>query len=207
MGKTTFPRSILSDHAILRVRERFDITPEALLDLLNAGHGKRVGSTFGATHLAHRLLWSPVDTVLLVVIQNIIDGTILTTLPLWMYRARYPRNVIPARMNTVIQQMVRSGHAPADLWVCPPKLRVLVSAHLPNESGWRGIGGYACQIDSPWLAPLGERIAFWQWVGERLQAQGLSVEGVESVGGRLPDGDFQVIPYRVLSSKEDTDTY
>src|SRR3546814_1548465 len=78
-----FPKSYLSQHAQDRILERLRISPQDLLDLLNGGHGKKIGRS-ARTHLAHRLLWSHVDESLLVAIQDVVDGTILTVLTLAM---------------------------------------------------------------------------------------------------------------------------
>lgn len=61
----SFPKSTLSLHATQRVAERFRISAEELLEVLNIGQGKRIGSTHGS-HLVHRLPWSHIDEDLIV---------------------------------------------------------------------------------------------------------------------------------------------
>src|SRR3546814_4537056 len=68
-NRMIFPKSYLSQHAQDRILERLRIRPQDLLDLLNGGHGKKIGRS-ARTHLAHRLLWSHVDESLLVAIQD-----------------------------------------------------------------------------------------------------------------------------------------
>src|SRR3546814_9499054 len=61
------------------------------------------------THLAHRLLWSHVDESLLVAIQDVVDGTILTVLTLEMYCGKYGQNITDRRICRVVNQMVHAG--------------------------------------------------------------------------------------------------
>lgn len=110
-----FGKSKLSHHAIERLSERFRISTEQLLEMLNTGHGIKIGTSV-ESHLVHRLLWSHVDEQLFVAIQNIIDGTVLTVLTLEMYRRDYGSNVTDRRAQKVINMMVHSGMAPVSLW-------------------------------------------------------------------------------------------
>src|SRR3546814_17116644 len=78
-----FPNSYLSLLAQDRILERLRISPQDLLDLLNGGHGTKIGRS-ARTHLAHRLLWRHVYESLLVALQDVVDGTIRTFLSLEM---------------------------------------------------------------------------------------------------------------------------
>src|SRR3546814_10376923 len=106
-----FPKSYLSQHAQDRILERLRISPQDLLDLLNGGHGKKIGRS-ARTHLAHRLLWSHVDESLLVAIQDVVDGTILTVLTLELYCGKYGKNITDRRICRVVNQMVHAGLVP-----------------------------------------------------------------------------------------------
>src|SRR3546814_3780470 len=109
-----FPKSYLSQHAQDRILERLRISPQDLLDLLNGGHGKKIGRS-ARTHLAHRLLWSHVYESLLVAIQDVVDGTILTVLTLEMYCGKYGQKITDRRICRVVNQIVYEGLLPDEM--------------------------------------------------------------------------------------------
>ena len=124
-----FPASRLSGHACLRLSEHFKIVANELLRLLNSGLGKVIGFS-EETHLVHRLVWSHLDGAFLVAIQDVTDGTVLTVLPVDMYRERYGENLTDKRLHHVINQMVHAGYAPPSLWVKASKRAVSATSSL-----------------------------------------------------------------------------
>jgi hypothetical protein len=162
---------------------------------LNAGHGKRVGST-ARSHLVHRLLWSHVDHDFLVVIQDIRDGTVLTVLTLQMYRRDYEHNLTEGRIRKVVNTMVHAGLAPAHLW--RPGVQgesVLVFAELKDARMPVPLGAWKDPVDSPDLARLGTQRDFWSWVADRLTLKACSVDDLLAVRARFSGGDLQDVPY------------
>jgi len=123
-----FPRSQLSVHAEERLRESFRVQPADLLATLNAGLGERIGASRKRSHLSHRLVWSHVDEIPIVVIQDVIGGTVVTVLPVDIYRREYSNNLTEQRLRRVINQMVHSGLAPNDRWEPGDRLEA-VTAH------------------------------------------------------------------------------
>jgi len=190
-----FPRSSLSAHAHARLAERFKISADELLELLNSGKGRKVGRSQKA-HLAHRLLWSHVDGVLMVAIQDIADGEVLTVLTLEMYRNHNERKLTESRVQKVLNQMVHAGLAPGNLW--KPGFaddQVFVSAHLEDDPTPVILGAWKGGVDSLDLAQLGSRTDFWQWVAQRASEKGADVGRVRVVRGRFTGGEAQDVPY------------
>src|SRR3546814_10489224 len=62
------------------------------------------------------LFRSHVDESLLVAIQDVVDGTILTVLTLEMYCGKYGQNITDRRICRVVNQMVHAGLVPAEMW-------------------------------------------------------------------------------------------
>lgn len=191
-----FPRSKLSDHAVDRIAERICETPSGLLEILNAGFGKRIGST-DYTKRIHRLVWSPKDDSLLVVIQDITDGTVLTVLTLDMYRNVHKEKLTDRRIRTVINQMVHAGLAPGKLWEPGAvKEHVTIYAYIRSRPSPVGLGRWKGKVTSLDLSKLGEKTEFWQWCVSRLQGKGFPIESLEQVTAKFAGGDQQAIPYR-----------
>jgi hypothetical protein len=193
----SFPKSSLSLHATQRVAERFRISAVELLALLNSGQGKRIGST-ARSHLVHRLMWSHVDKDLLVAIQNISDGMVLTVLPLEMYRRNYQQNLTERRIQTVINMMVHAGFAPASLWKPGvPEERIMVVAEVESTTAPITVGSWRGPVESACLRRLGEKREFWAWVTEQLTARGGAVQNLVAVRAKFSGGDFEEIPFAV----------
>lgn len=190
-----FPKSRLSTHAIERLSDRFRISAERILELLNTGQGKRIG-TSSVSHLAHRLIWSPVDEQLLVAIQNVIDGTVLTFLTIEMYRRDYDSNLTERRIQKVLNMMVHAGHAPASLWRPGlPDEYVTVFANSQNTGKPIALGRWKGSVDSLQLSELGKRPEFWAWVASQVSAKGHTLQHILSIEARYTGGDTQGIPY------------
>lgn len=193
------PRSHLSGHAVQRLQERFRITPEELLRLLNAGLGKTIGVS-ARTHLAHRLLWSHVDGCLLVAIQDVVTGTLLTVLTTEMYQRDYEANLTEKRLRHVVNQMVHAGYAPPRMWAAGDHDEyVTLYARLSSSERLSPLGRYRGAIDSADLSTLGRKPEFWLWIADELKDRGLSIELLESVKGKFAGGEHQEIPYTVVS--------
>jgi hypothetical protein len=190
-----FGKTNLSLHAKKRLSERFRISSERLLEILNMGHGIKIGASV-ESHLAHRLLWSPVDEQIFVAIQNVINGTILTVLTLEMYRRDYGSSVTERRVQKVINMMVHSGMAPASLWKPDvPKEYVTVYADLCSTNNIIALGRWKGAVDSVYLEDLGTKIEFWSWVATQITARGAMLDEVLSVKAKFTGGDFQNVPY------------
>lgn len=190
-----FPRSHLSDHALQRLQERFKITPDELLCLLNAGLGKKIGVSV-RTHLVHRLLWSHVDRSLLVAIQDAITGTLLTVLTVEMYRREYEANLTGRRLRHVVNQMVHAGYAPDAMWEPgDPDEFVTIHVRLTSSERLVSLGRYRGEIASVDLSMLGQESAFWAWLVGELRDRGHRIETLEFVLGKFSGGEHQQIPY------------
>jgi hypothetical protein len=196
------PPAIFSRHAAARTMERFKVSPEKLTELMNAGLGKRVG-TSKSTNLIHRLLWSLVDDCLLVAIQEVISGTVLTVLTLEMYKRDYAANVSEGRMRHVINQMVHAGHIPEAMWQPGDKREyVTVHAHLSDGSSV-ALGRWVGVIVSADLSRLGESRQFWEWVVQRLEERGHVVERLARVEARFSGGENREVPIFVSALTPD----
>lgn len=191
------PPAVLSKHATERIIERFNATPEQLTALMNAGLGKRIGSS-RSTNLIHRLLWSPKDNCLLVAIQEVISATVLTVLTLEMYKRDYAVNLSENRIRHVINQMVHAGHIPRDMWKPGDTHEsVTVHAYLTDVSTVVSLGGWTGQVMSPDLEQLGKDIAFWTWVAQRLEEKKHALEKLIRVEARFVGGQNCEVPFNV----------
>jgi len=190
-----FPRSKLSTHAVERLNERFNINSDEFLYLLNSGQGKKIGKSI-QTHLAHRLLWSHKDEQLLVAIQDVVDGVVLTVLTLEMYCRDYEHNITDRRISGVINKMVHSAMAPSSLWhPGVPDEHVTVYTTILDSPSVVALGRWKGAVDSVQLSELGKKPEFWSWVSTQVSTKGYSVERVLSVEAKFTGGDAQGVPY------------
>ncbi|TIC80305.1 hypothetical protein [Crenobacter intestini] len=187
--------SSLSAHAQMRLTERFSISTDELVRLLNTGLGKRIGHSL-ETHLIHILLWCPIEKAFLVCIQDVLNGIVLTVLTLDMYIRDYARNVTERRIQKVINMMVHAGMAPAAAWrpgVMDEYVTVFAlrksTSYLLSLGRWRGA------VTSVDLGKLGELPEFWEWVARTTLARGGTLEDVLSVSARFSGGELQHVPY------------
>lgn len=193
----SLPPAFFSKHATERTTERFKVAPEKLAGLMNEGLGKRIGLS-KASNLIHRLLWSPADNDLLVAIQEVVSGTVLTVLPLEMYRRDYAENLTEKRIRYVINQMVQAGHAPVELWQpgdCPSC--VTVHAHVAEAPKPISLGRWPGTVTSANLGLLGERLEFWTWVAQRLAEKHLDIARLMRVEARFSGGQNWEVPFRL----------
>lgn len=194
------PLAILSRHARERVLERFKISPAKLAGLMDEGLGKKIGVS-AASNIIHRLLWSPDDSSLLVAIQEVVSGTVLTVLTLDMYKRDYAENILETRVRHVINQMVHAGHAPSAMWQTGDKQEyITVHAHHAANSRPIAIGRWAGSVVSPDLSQLGALEEFWCWVAQRLEEKHHPVEGLMGIEARFNGGQNFNVPY-LLSDK------
>jgi len=193
---TKFPPSVISSHARSRLLERFKITPSELLELLNAGLGKNIGVSQERSHLVHRLVWSHVDGGSLIVIQDIVLGTVLTVLTVEMYRREYEANLTENRLRHVLNQMVHAGLAPKDQWRPGDKKEyVTVFARLTHSTQLIALGRWRGPVESVDLSILGTHEAFWSWVAQELSERGHAVHLLETICAKFSGGDHQSVPY------------
>jgi hypothetical protein len=159
--------------------------------------GKRIGSSKDSK-LIHRLLWSPDDSSLLVAIQDVVCGTVLTVLTLDMYERDYADNLSESRVRHVVNQMVHAGHIPASMWQ-PGDARedVTVHAHLADIPLAIALGRWTGNVDAPDLSQLGKNIGFWLWIAQRLEEKQFSVDRLLRVEARFFGGQNWNVPYLV----------
>jgi hypothetical protein len=194
------PPALFSKHASERTSERFKASPERLAALMNDGLGKRIGVSAVSSRI-HRLLWSPEDSCLLVAIQEVVSGIVITVLTLEMYKRDYADNLSESRIRHVVNQMVHAGHAPAAMWAPGDKHeQVTIHAHLAGASIATALGRWTGPVSSPDLSQLGWRAEFWTWVAERLEAKHLAVDDLLRVEARFTGGQNWEVPY--LASSE-----
>jgi hypothetical protein len=192
-----FPPSLLSNHARERIQERFNISEQEFLGLLNSGVGKKVGRS-ARTNLVHRLVWSHIDKSVLIAIQEVVSGIVLTVLPVDMYRREYGSNLTEQRLRHVINQMVHTGFAPPDMWSPGDKEEnVTVYVTMSNSTTQVALGRWRGEITTVDLSALGQSALFWTWVAEEALTRGLTIEQVESISAKFSGGDHQQIPYKL----------
>lgn len=192
-----FPPSLLSNHARERIQERFNISEQDFLDLLNSGIGKKVGRS-ARTNLVHRLVWSHVDKSVLIAIQDVVSGIVLTVLPVDMYRREYGSNLTEQRLRHVMNQMVHAGFAPPDIWSPGDKEEnVTVYVTMSNSTTQVALGRWRGEVTTVDLSALGKSTSFWTWVAEESVTRGLTIDQVHSVSAKFSGGDHQQILYDV----------
>ncbi len=193
------PPAVFSKHATERTTERFKVAADKLATLMNDGLGKRIGAS-KATNLIHRLLWSPEDNCLLVAIQEVVSGTVLTVLTLDMYKRDYADNLSENRVRHVINQMVHAGHVPTAMWQQGDNHEyVTVHAHLTDVSSPIALGRWTGHVDSPELSQLGKTKDFWAWVAQRLHEKQHAVDNLMRIEARFTGGHNWEVPYLVPS--------
>jgi hypothetical protein len=189
------PPTFLSKHATVRTLERLRVSPEKLTALMNAGLGKRIGVST-ESNLIHRLLWSPEDNNLLVAIQDVVSGTVLTVLTLEMYKRDYAVNLSENRVRHVINQMVHAEHIPAAMWQPGDQQEyVTVHARITATSTPVALGRWTGNVSSPDLSQLGRSVEFWTWVARRLEEKQHAVESLLHVEARFTGGRNCEVPY------------
>lgn len=189
------PPALFSKHATERANERFKASPAKLAALMKDGLGKRIGVS-SRSNLIHRLLWSPEDNCLLVAIQEVISGTVLTVLTLEMYQRDYKDNLSASRMRHVINQMVHAGQIPAAMWQPGDKQEyVTIHAHLAGTSNAVALGRWTGPVSSPELNQLGKSQEFWAWVAQRLNEKQHAVVSLLRVEARFTGGQNWDVQY------------
>jgi hypothetical protein len=189
------PPAILSKHATERIIERFNVSPKKLTALMNDGLGKRIGAS-RASNLIHRLLWIPEDNCLLVAIQEIVSGTVLTVLTLDMYKRDYAGNLSENRVRHVINQMVHARHIPDAMWQPGDNQEyVTIHAYLAEKSIAVALGRWTGHVNSPDLGHLGKSLEFWTWVAQRLEDKQHAVDSLLRVEARFTGGQNWEVKY------------
>lgn len=187
--------AVLTLHARQRIAERFLITPDELVFLLNAGLWKKIGIS-AVSSIAHHLLWSPKDELPLVVIQEVVTGTVITVLTVEMYANTFKSNLTELRIKKVINKMVNAGLAPESMRQPEEEyLKVIVFAFHLGSPNRIPLGSYRQESMSSDLTLLGQCPEFWRWVAERLVQRGHSLDYISSVGANFTGGDYQEIPF------------
>lgn len=187
--------SILSYHAKQRIEERFLISHEEFLNLLNSGLWKKIG--ISAVHsIEHRLLWSTKDEIPLVAIQECVTGIVLTVLTIGMYTNTYQDNLTEKRLKKLLNKMVIAGHLPNSRWSDNvDKFNAIVYAFHYDSAKRIPLGAFRSDTFLSDLSDLGENPEFWKWVAKQLIQRGYSLEKTSSVGAHIKGGDYQEIPF------------
>lgn len=187
--------SVFTSHAQERLSERFEISEEQLLEQLNVG---RLGVKLGVskeTHLVHRLIWSEYDNNHIVIIQDVINGSILTVLTVDMYRRDYPERLNDKRIQKAINQL---KNRKSKMDVCPQKPSI--SAIFVFDDGRRlvrSIGKWKEKISMEEIEYLGSRQEFWDWVLESIAKKELPLNDLQYVSGGYSMADRVRIEYAV----------
>lgn len=161
------PKSVFTYHAYVRLRERFKITDVKLLELLNTGMlGMRLGIS-RETHLIHRLLWSEEDQDHIVVVQNVVNGEILTLLTVDMYRRDYPTQLSDKKLKKAKNQYKHLYPSPVPELAKKPS----ISAFFRSEADgvvFYPLGKWHDVVPLDEIKQLGLKEGFWRWVWERV---------------------------------------
>jgi len=177
----------LSRHAEQRLAERFRISKEVLLDQLNVGQlGVKLGVSKDSS-ISHRLVWSLEDNAPLVVIQNVVDGAILTVLTLEMYRCHYPERVIDRKIERALNQLANRRSRYGGAAQAAHSQRVTVTGFFRSDDAFLSVatavhlGKWKAALSSEELESLGSDMQFWSWVAERIRKKGLLVDNLSSL--------------------------
>lgn len=187
-----FPPASLSMHAEQRLSERFKITKESLLGLLNSGLGVRIGAS-KETHLIHRLLWSDTDNAPLVAIQDVVDGTLLTLLTADMYQRDYDSRLTEKRLQRSVDQLAhhRRNQRSGQEGTSTPGKALIVGYFSDDQV--RILGTWKEEVPSGNLEALGTAPHFWGWVIQRIHDKELPLERLRSVGAKSAKWDGLVL--------------
>lgn len=182
-------------HASQRLKERFTIPPDTLIEQLNIGQlGVRLAMQ-GETRILHRLTWSETDNDYLVVVQDVVDGNIITILSLDMVKLKYPEKITEARLrrakNQVLNRIKQVGSCDKKVTnnKNKPKLAVY-GGFIINDSSFelKMIGRWK-NVPEDELAQLASQEEFLVWVGEKIidKSYDLSALKYISVGYKLTE--------------------
>jgi hypothetical protein len=100
---------VFSEHAVLRVRQRTKMTTCEILELISAGRALNMGCKPGIPK-RHILFYSAADDSCFVAIQDELDGTIITVLPV-DYHLNLAWDVTP-ELEQMARAMYENGPAP-----------------------------------------------------------------------------------------------
>lgn len=191
-------RAELTEHARIRIAERFRMPPEALVAALDSLKAKRLGVSWD-TRMAHFLVWSQVDGAHAVAIQNVVTGQVVTVLTLAMYANTYPSRIKGGVLQKAINRMVYAGDAPASEWRHVPCARERVLVYVRQLGDLRNlfIGSWRGPVESADLGHLGASRDFVRWVAEQIRARGCDLGAVLSIAAKFPRGDVQEVPIQL----------
>lgn len=190
-------RLSLSEHANLRLKERFKIDSDRFLSLLNSGVWKGLGVSVD-TRKAHRLVWSQPDDGFIVAIQDVISRSVITVLTLDMYRNTYADKINDVLLARTINAAVVAGAAPAYMWrAAAGRTNATVYAQLSTQAKAISLGRWKDEFSSVDLAFLGQRKDFWVWVVDKMMERGLDLGTLELVTAKFSGGVPQEIPCRI----------
>jgi hypothetical protein len=180
-------------HARQRLEERFTIPPDTLIEQLNIGQlGIRL-TMQGETRILHRLTWSETDNDYLVVVQDIVDGNIITILSLDMVKLKYPEKITEAKLrrakNQVLNRIKKLGSYDKKVTNNKNKLKLAVyGGFLTNDSSieLKMIGRWKNVPDDE-LAQLTSQKEFLVWVGGKIVDKSYDLSALKyiSVGYKL----------------------
>ena len=164
--------AILSNHAKSRLSERFEIDEANLLDQINHGDmGVKLGVST-ESHLVHRLIWSDLDNDHIVLIQDVINGVILTVLTIEMYKRDYSDRVDEKKISRAINQFKNRSQKYLGK---EKKKRLKVFCFFKPELGqpyFKPIGEWKKLPPNEQIVNLECDEDFWRWVDNALVKKG-----------------------------------
>ena len=197
-------QSILSNHAKMRLSERFSISEEDLLSHLNFG---KIGVVLGCSfdhNIQHIMVWSDADDSPIIVIRNKIDGVILTVLTLEMYKRDYAQRVTEEAITKAFNQLKNRKKRLKKLFNIPSNNSKLIICGLfktEDKIKVMVLGHWEELVAEKNILRLGENPEFWNWVVKRIEKKGVEIESLKRVTAGFTKADRYIIPYSVTEDK------
>lgn len=189
--------ALLTTHAKARLAERSKMHEEELLDQLNNGN---VGIKLGVskeTNLAHRLVWSEADNNHIVIIQDVINGSVLTVLTIEMYKRDYSDRVNDIYIAEAKAQIINRKRKLAN-----QQRKISITGMFKSNDGKlyaKTIGKWKDNISTDEIESLGRNEFFWVWVMGNIQKKELPLDNLKYITAGYSMTDRVRIEYTVES--------